>query len=117
MINKIKTICGIKDNKEDALIESMIVLYEIPLKKTIKEEFISNIFTYPIIETGICEIIAGHVLNAIDRNNCEEISLSSFTCKSRSVKGDNLIKQGYEKLSVFTKDYKEINISSGILEE
>ena len=111
MLEKIKTLCCITDNSCDADINKFINIYANTLRKTLKEQFIFNPVTSSLIDTGICEIIAGQFINSLNRkNNPGKISLSSFTYEETNLKGDDLIKSGYDKLAPFTKDYNEKSI-------
>lgn len=111
--DRIKILCGISDTSQDTLIENMIKIYRLPILQTVKEEFYESAVTGAIVKTGICEIIAGQVLNAIARSDGEEsISLSSFSYKRETIKGDDLIKSGYNKLAPFAKDFIHCRILS-----
>lgn len=115
MTEKIKTLCGFEDSSHNSLITKIYDIYFHSVIKTIKEEFYNSIITRPIIETGICEIISGQVLNSLARSEPEEnISISSFSYRNTLPKGDDLIKSGYEKLAPFLKDYRQdFILSSG----
>ena len=114
--DKIKSICGLGDSSYDTIVDNFIEIYKTPLENQIKEEFINNIEIKTVIDTGICEIISGCILDSIDRNTKEsEISLSSFTYKEKKISGNSLIEQGYNKLKPFLKDYTPISFLADFL--
>ena len=117
-MTRIKQLCGIEGEDFDTLIEAYIEMYKIPLGKTIKEEYYNDIQTRPIIDLGIDEIIAGNVINAIEKTkDHSQISISSFSFKDEEIKGDNLIKEGYDKIAPFRKDFTDTNFLSSTKEE
>ena len=117
-MTRIKELCGIRGEDFDDLIEDFIEMYRIPLGKTLKAEFYNSVQTRPIIDLGIDEIIAGNVLNAIEKSRDHtQITVSSFSFKEEEVKGDDLIKNGYEKIAPFREDWAETNILSSAKEE
>ena len=107
-MKRIKQLCGIQGDDFDELISDFVEMYKIPLGKTLKEEYYNNINIRPVIDLGIDEIIAGYVLNAINKTlDRSQISISSFSFKEEGVCGDELIKGGFEKIEPFRKDYTE----------
>ena len=117
-MTNIKKICGITGEDFDDLITSFIEMYRVPLRKTIKEEYYNNIQTRPIIDLGIDEIVAGHVLDAIEKTKDHtQITISSFSFKEETVSGESLIKQGYDKIAPFRKDWTECAILSSTKED
>ena len=117
-MTRIKQLCGIEGDGYDALIEGFVEMFRIPLGKIIKEEFYNNIQTRPIIDLGIDEIIAGNVINAIEKTkDHSQISISSFSFKEEEIQGDSLIKAGFEIIAPFRKDFTDTNFLSSTPED
>ena len=101
----IRKICGFEDTSKDSLIETMAELYEVSIKKTLKEEYVRSSYTGPYIDTAIYEIIGGKVLNCVKRTKGDtDVSLSSFSYKNSPADGTKLIEEGYKKLNPYLKD-------------
>jgi len=119
MLSQIKLILNLTTNTYDTAIENIIDMYEKPLLLTLKGEYLQNLSAYPIIYTGLAEIMAGEFLNSLNREEIDTISISSTSISTTKPSGADLIEQGEEKLAPFKCDFgqSEINVLSSTLGE